>query len=365
MSKMACILPSLFALLLSSLAIAAPKLNVVTVAEGLEHPWSLVFLPDGDALVSERAGRLRLIRQNRLQDKPVSGLPIVAVGGQGGLLDLALHPDFARNRWLYFSYSHQSDNGLTTRLARARYQNGALQGLEVLFDALPRASTRHHFAGRLLFDREGYLYLSVGDRGDMANAQNLRHHAGSIIRLHDDGRVPADNPFINRSDARPEIFAYGVRNPQGLALHPTTGAIWEHEHGPRGGDEINIIRKGINYGWPAITYGIDYSGAIISELTHAKGMAQPLHYWVPSIAPSGMAFYTGERLPGWKGDLFIGALAGRKLVRLRFAGERLIQEEALLTELDERIRAVVDAPDGTLWLLTDAAKGRVLRVVAP
>ncbi|MFE8072426.1 PQQ-dependent sugar dehydrogenase [Marinobacteraceae bacterium S3BR75-40.1] len=352
-------------LLLSTAAGGAPTLRVEQIAEGLEHPWSLVFLPNGNALVSERAGRLRLLKDGKLDPDPVEGVPAVAAVGQGGLLDLALHPDFAHNHWLYFSYAHRGEDGLTTRLARAQYRDGVLKDREVLFEALPREPTRHHFGGRIVFDREGHVYLSVGDRGTKSNAQNLTHHAGSIIRLNADGSVPADNPFVNRSDARPEIFAYGVRNPQGMALHPDTGAVWEHEHGPRGGDEVNIIRKGVNYGWPKITYGIDYDGSIISEKTHAPGMAQPLHYWDPSIAPSGMAFYSGDAFPQWQGDVFVGALAGQKLVRLRFEGEKLREEEALLEDLHSRIRAVIDAPDGTLWLLTDAANGQILRLTSP
>ncbi|MDX9767594.1 MAG: PQQ-dependent sugar dehydrogenase [Ectothiorhodospiraceae bacterium] len=252
--------------------------------------------------------------------------------------------------------------GVTTRVARARYEDGRLHDLRVIFTALPASQRGHHFGSRLLFDRAGMLYVSVGDRGEMQRAQDLNDHAGSIMRLHDDGRVPRDNPFVGRRGAKPEIYAYGVRNPQGMTLHPDTGAVWEHEHGARGGDEINVIRPGRNYGWPVITHGVGYSGLPIGKgITHQEGMEQPLHHWTPSIAPSGMSFYTGDAFPGWRGNLFVGALVQRHLARLVIDGEKVLHQERLL-DGRYRIRDVRQGPDGMLWLLTDHRSGQVLRL---
>lgn len=337
--------------------------RVVRLAEGLAHPWSLAFLPDGSILITERPGRLRVFRDGTLSPEPVPGLPPIAATGQGGLLDLALHPDFADNRWLYFTYAAAVDGGVTTRLARARFADDRLHDVEVLFTAQPASRGGRHFGSRIVFDRDGTLFLSVGDRGDMPRAQRLDDHAGSIIRLHDDGRVPADNPFVGRAGVRPEIFAYGVRNPQGMALHPDTGALWEHEHGPRGGDEINIIEAGLNYGWPVITHGIDYSGAVIGEGIREKdGMEQPLHHWTPSIAPSGMVFYAGEAFPEWNGDLLVGALAHRHLSRLTLDdASRVVSEVRMLQAQNRRIRDV-RVRDGLIYVLTDHEPGELLRV---
>ena len=342
----------------------AHRFQVETVAEGLEHPWSLTFLPDGRMLVTERAGRLRLLVDGELQPEPLPGLPPVAARGQGGLLEVAAHPDFASNAIIYLTYAADGPGGSGTELARARLgEDGTLQELQVLFVAEPKSSGGRHFGSRVVFGGDGTLYFGVGDRGDMERAQDLSDHAGSIIRLHQDGRVPADNPFVDRAGARPEIYAYGVRNPQGLALHPDTGALWEHEHGPRGGDEVNVIRAGANYGWPVITHGIDYSGLSIGEGSAKPGMEQPLHYWAPSIAPSGMAFYGGERFPGWHGDLLVGALKDQMLVRLQLDGERVVAEERLLAGRVGRIREVRVGPDGLVYLLTDEANGKLLRLV--
>lgn len=339
--------------------------TVETVADGLEYPWGMTFLPDGDALVTERAGRLRVLRDGRLLDTPVAGVPEVAVGGQGGLFDVILHPEFANNRLLFLSYAHETGDGRTTRVARAEYVDGGLQNLQVIFEALPRSNTTRHFAGRLAFDLDGYLYVPVGDRGDRPRAQDLGDDAGGVHRITIDGDPAPGNPFLANANARPTFFAYGNRNIQGMARHPRTGAIWSHEHGPRGGDEINVIRPGYNYGWPEITYGIDYSGLPITNRTRAPGMAQPLHYWDPSIAPSGMAFYTGDQFPQWQGDLFVGALKFQKVVRLRINDrEQVVEEEDLLTDLKHRIREVKMGPDGALWLLTDAPDGHILRVTS-
>ena len=339
------------------------RFRVTAIATGLEHPWSLAFLPDGDILVSERPGRLRIIRDGALLDAQVSGLPQIRDRGQGGLLDLLPHPDFARNRILYFSYSANHAGGVTTHVARARLEDNSLKNVELLFRAEPASPGRVHFGSRLGFDRQGHLYISVGDRGQMERAQDLGDHAGKILRIREDGRIPDDNPFVGQNDARPEIYSYGHRNPQGLAMHPQTGEIWTHEHGPRGGDEINIIRPGVNYGWPVVTLGIDYTGFTIGDgLRHAPGMEDPIHHWTPSIAPSGMAFYTADAFAAWKGSLFVGALSHRHLLRLELAGQKVVREERLLESLGLRIRDVRVGPDGSLWLLTDHDPGQVLRL---
>jgi aldose sugar dehydrogenase len=360
-----------FLLLLVSLAACANEqgsttgssdYRVVPLAGGLSHPWALAFLPDGAILISERPGRLRIFRDGKLLSEPVPGLPDITATGQGGLLDLAPHPDFEDNRWLYFTYAATAGSGVTTRLARARFDHDRLQDVEVLFTAEPASRGGRHFGSRIVFDGAGYVFLSVGDRGDLPRAQRLDDHAGSIIRLHDDGRVPEDNPFVGRADARPEIYAYGVRNPQGMTLHPETGMLWEHEHGPRGGDEINIIEPGLNYGWPVISHGIDYSGAVIGEgIREKEGMEQPLHHWTPSIAPSGMAFYQGDAFPDWDGDLLVGALAHRHLARLSLDGDAVVSEVRMLEGQNRRIRDV-RVRDGLIYVLTDHDPGELLRI---
>ncbi|WP_026987864.1 PQQ-dependent sugar dehydrogenase [Fodinicurvata fenggangensis] len=338
--------------------------QVQTFTEGLEHPWALAFLPDGRMLVTERPGRLRILeRDGTLTPEPVPGAPEVAARGQGGLLDVALHPDFESNRLIYLSHSIFGENGMTTAVSRARFENNRLEGLERIFTAEPFSGTTRHFGSRLAFDRDGYLFITVGDRGEKDRAQDIDDHAGSLIRLHGDGSIPEDNPFVGQEDARPEIFSYGHRNPQGLALHPETGVLWEHEHGPRGGDEVNIPRKGLNYGWPVITYGMAYSGGTIGEGTEKEGMEQPLHYWTPSIAPSGMAFYDGDRFPEWRGDLFVGALAMTHLTRLEIEGEEIVDEERLLEERGQRIRAVRSGPEGCLYVVIDDSDAEILRLV--
>ena len=338
------------------------NIRLETIAEGLEHPWSLAFLPDGDALVTERAGRLRLIEDGELREAPIRNVPEVAARGQGGLLDVVLHPDFETNRQLVISYAHRTREGMTTRGSKATLRDNALHDREVIFEALPRSSTTRHFAGRMVFDDRNNLYIAVGDRGEKDRAQDTADDAGGVHRITMDGEPAPGNPFLDNPEVNDTFYTYGNRNIQGMTRHPETGGIWSHEHGPKGGDEINIIRAGTNYGWPAITYGIDYDGTIISEKTHMEGMAQPLHYWDPSIAPSGMAFYTGDVFPQWQGDLFVGALVMEKLVRLRINDGTVEEEQDLLTDNGERIRAVVDGPDGHLWLLTDHADGRVVRL---
>ncbi len=355
---------SAFAGLASAETISSEKhdFRLVTVAEGLEHPWSLAFLPDGGMLVTERAGRLRVIRQGKLDPSPVPGLPEISPGGQGGLLDVALHPKFAENGLIYLSYAAASIRGKGTEVARARFVDGRLVDLEAILAVRPKSSGGRHFGSRLAFGPDGALYVTAGERGNPDRAQDLEDLAGSVIRITEDGEVPPDNPFIGRNGVRPEIFTYGHRNPQGLAVHPDTGQVWAAEHGPMGGDEINILSPGANYGWPVITYGESYAGNPIGEGTSKPGMAQPVRIWVPSISPSGMAFYTGEAFPSWRGNLFLGALSGRALVRLELDGSEVVHEERLLQDLGARIRDVRNGPDGTLYLLTDDANGKLLRL---
>jgi len=337
--------------------------RLVKVVEGLEHPWSVAFLPDGGMLVTERPGRLRLVRDGRLLPEPVAGVPAVFASGQGGLLEVALHPQFAQNGLIYLSYAEPGEGGASTALARAKLVQNRLEDLRVIFRQEPKTGSSVHFGGRIVFDRAGFLYLTLGERGEKDRAQRPDNHHGSVIRLHDDGRVPADNPFAGKTGWRPEKFDLGHRNQQGAALHPQSGVLWTHEHGPQGGDEVNSIRPGANYGWPVITYGVNYGiGTRIGEGTHKEGMAQPLYYWVPSIAPSGMAFYTGDRFPKWKGDLFVGSLKFELLVRLKLDGEKVAKEERLIKGAIGRIRDVRSGPDGYLYLLTDEAKGVLARL---
>jgi aldose sugar dehydrogenase len=337
--------------------------RVVRVVEGLEQPWSLAFLPDGRMLVTEKAGRLRVISQGVLDPRPVNGMPEVTVHGQGGLQDVVLHPEFSKNQLVYFSYAARGGDGVGTELARGRLAGHRLEDVQVLFRQAPKGSRGQHFGGRIVFDRSGYVYLTLGDRGEMQRAQKPDDHAGSVIRLHDDGRVPKDNPFVSRAGWKPEKFTLGNRNMQGAALHPQTGVLWTHEHGPQGGDEINVMQPGGNYGWPVITYGANYgTGTRIGEGTQKPGMQPPLHYWVPSIAPSGMAFYTGDKFERWKGDLFVGALRDQMLVRVKLDGEKVVSEERLLKGVLGRIRDVRAGPDGLIYLLTDESNGKLVRL---
>ncbi|MFO7640492.1 MAG: PQQ-dependent sugar dehydrogenase [Candidatus Competibacteraceae bacterium] len=346
------------------LASAEHAFRVSIMTRGLEHPWGLAFLPDGRWLVTERPGRLRLVAADgTLDPRPVEGLPAIAAHGQGGLLDVALHPRFTENGWVYLSYAARGLGGIGTEVARGRLTDHRLENVEVLFQQEPKSGGGRHFGSRLMFDWQGYLYITLGDRGEMERAQNLNDLAGKIVRLHDDGRIPADNPFVDQAGARPEIYSLGNRNVQGAALHPVTGELWTHEHGPQGGDEVNVIRAGRNYGWPVITYGVEYViGTKIGEGAHKPGMEQPLHVWTPSIAPSGMAFYQGDRFPRWRGDLFVGALRDQMVTRLRLDGEKVVGEERLLEGKLGRIRAVRAGPDGYLYLLTDARNGVIARL---
>jgi glucose/arabinose dehydrogenase len=342
-------------------------LRVNTLTAGLEFPWSLAFLPDGRMLVTERPGRLRVVGRDGVVDpRPVEGLPRVAVVGQGGLLDVALHPQFAANRWIYLSLASGDADGVGTDVVRGRLVEQAgrlvLEDVKSVFRMAPRSTRGQHFGSRLAFDAKGFLYITLGDRGEMQRAQRMDDHAGSVVRLHDDGRVPADNPFVKVAGARPEKFTLGNRNMQGAAIHPVTGELWTHEHGPQGGDEVNVMRPGRNYGWPVITYGVNYGlGTRIGEGTARAGMEQPLMHWTPSIAPSGMAFYSGGAFPAWKGNLLVGALRGQALHRLELDGEKVVHEERLLQGV-ARIRDVRVGPDGLVYLLTDERAGRLLRL---
>ena len=340
----------------------APK--AVTVASGLEHPWGLAFLPDGSMLVTERPGRLRMVSPSGELGAPLAGLPRIEVVGQGGLLDVAPDPNFAINRLVYFSYSEPGEGGNSTAVARARLEPKGLADVRVIFRQKPKVASGHHFGSRLAFARDGRLFITLGDRYSRKDdAQTLDTHHGKIVRIEADGRVPADNPFVGRAGALPEIWSYGHRNVQGAAIHPATGELWAHEHGPQGGDELNAVDAGRNYGWPVITYGRNYvSGTKIGEGTERADVPAPLTYWVPSIAPSGMAFLTSDRYPGWKGNLFVGALRGAQLQRLVLDGRKVLQRESLLANLGERIRDVRQGPDGWLYLLTDSAQGRILRL---
>jgi len=345
---------------------AQAGVTVVTVAQGLENPWGLAFLPDGRMLVTEKPGRLRLIDGDGTLSPPLPGLPPVSNEAQGGLLGIALDPDFAVNSRVFISFSEPAKNDPSrngTAVFRAVLTDEGLKDGQVIWRQTPKMASDYHFGSRLVFDRQGALYVTTGERYiGMKNAQRTDNAIGKIIRITADGAPAPGNPFLKDPAAFDEVFSYGHRNIQGAALHPETGVLWAHEHGPRGGDELNIVRPGRNYGWPEITYGIDYDMSTISEYTEKPGMEQPIHYWVPSIAPSGMTFYTGTRYPGWAGNILIGSLAHSRLVRLVVEGEQVVKEVQLLSDLEERLRDVVQGPDGYVYLLTDNAAGRVLRL---
>jgi len=343
--------------------------RVVTVADGLVNPWSMAFLPGGDMLITERPGRLRIVRGGSLLPSPVAGVPEVFAEGQGGLLDVVAHPEFASNRLLYISYSKPLAGGeSTTAVVRGRFENDRLTGVEELFEAKTRG--RGHYGSRIAFDGNGYMFVTVGERqvpseGDLEKhpAQDLSNHHGVVVRLHDDGRVPMDNPFVGRQGALPEIWSYGHRNAQGLAIHPVTGDIWLTEHGPQGGDELNLVQPGKNYGWPVVGYGVNYrTGLAIHEGTHREGMEPPAHFWVPSIGASGLMFYTGDRFPEWKGNLFAGGMALQQMARLVMDGQRVVHEETLLHGLG-RVRDIRQGPDGSIYVAIEDRDGAPTAVV--
>jgi glucose/arabinose dehydrogenase len=339
--------------------------RVETFARGLEHPWALAFLPDGRMLVTERPGRLRIVGRDGRVSEPLAGVPQVLARGQGGLLDVALDPRFADNRLVYLSYAEPGAGGTAgTAVARGRLGEGRLEDVRVIYQQQPKVRGAAHFGSRVVFARDGTLFVTQGDRfASRDGAQDLSVGIGKIVRINPDGSVPRDNPFVGRAGARSEIWSYGHRNVQSAALHPQTGQLWTVEHGARGGDELNRPEAGKNYGWPVITYGVDYSGARIGEGTAKPGMEQPVYYWDPVIAPSGMTFYTGDAFRDWKGSLFIGSLDPGLLVRLTLKDGRVAREERYLADLGERIRDVRQGPDGLLYLLTDSGDGCVLRVL--
>jgi len=348
--------------------------RIVTVADGLVTPWSMAFLPNGDMLVTERPGRLRIVRDGDLLPQPVAGVPAVHAQGQGGLMDVVPHPAFAQNRLLYISYSKPDAGGQggTTAIIRARFENHALHDIEELWvgNSLPEFRPRGHYGSRIIFDGRGYIYFSQGDRqapstGDLEAhpAQDLANHHGTINRIHEDGRIPDDNPFVGQAGGEPSIWSYGHRNPQGLAINPETGDIWSTEHGPQGGDELNLIQAGANYGWPVVGYGVNYgSGSAIHEATMREGMESPAHFWVPSIATSGLMVYTGDRFPAWKGNLFAGGLGGQQIARLTMDGQRVVGEETLVQGIG-RVRDVRQGPDGFIYVAVESRGGDPTAIV--
>jgi len=344
--------------------------RVVPVASGLQNPWGIAFLPGGDILITERAGRLRIVREGRLLPGTVPGVPEVLAQGQGGLMDVQPHPDFATNRLIYITYSkpYTDLEGARTVLIRGTFQDDVLTNIEELFSA--QAVGRGHYGSRIAFDGNGYVFITAGDRqapsrGDLYAhpAQDLSNHHGVVVRLHDDGRIPADNPFVGTAGALGEIWSYGHRNPQGLAFHPMTGDLWANEHGPQGGDELNVVLPGRNYGWPVIGYGVNYgSGTTIHEGTLKEGMESPKHFWVPSIATSGLMIYTGDQFPAWRGNIFVGGLGGEQLARLTIDGQTVLNEETLFQRMG-RVRDVRQGPDGYVYLAIDDRRGGATGIV--
>ena len=338
------------------------NVRLTEVVGGLDSPWAAAFLPDGDLLITEKGGHLWRARDGELKTT-IKGTPPVAQIGQGGLLDVALDPDFTNNRWIYLSYSGAGEGGYGTEVIRGQLEDNQLTNVEVIFRALPKYDGGRHFGSRLQFGADGKLYISLGDRGQRDPAQDRSNHIGSLIRINPDGSVPADNPFVGNSAMEPEIFTYGNRNMQGMALQPGTGRIWTNEHGPQGGDELNIMTAGTNYGWPVITYGVNYgTGTKIGEGTHKEGMAQPVHYWDPSIATSGLTFYGGDRYPAWNGDAFVGSLKFGFVARLELNDKNEVtNEERLFKGALERVRGIHQGPDGYLYIL-DEGLGKLLRI---
>lgn len=347
------------------LELSGTTYRVVPVVRGLVTPWALTFLPNGDMLVTERPGRLRIVRNGILDPQPIAGTPEVWATGQGGLLEVLPHPRFSENRWLYLTYSKACENGATTALMRGRFDGKALSDAKDLFVADNCNTGNPHFGSKLAFGRDGSLYMTIGERGDRNRAQDTAIHGGKVLRLTEDGAPAPGNPFLGKAGYKPEIFTYGNRNAQGLAIHPETGAVWANEHGPQGGDELNILQAGKNYGWPVASYGREYgpNGVLISQHPTKEGIEEPILTWLPSIGISGLIFYTGDKFPQWKGHLFVGGLSGLSLHRLAFNDKGgLLGREALLTELRQRIRDVRQGPDGNIYVVVDANPGGVLRI---
>jgi glucose/arabinose dehydrogenase len=345
------------------------QISVSTIADGLDHPWGIAVLPDGSMLVTERSGALRFVSAEGKMGDPIAGVPEVDARDQGGLLDITLHPKFAENRWVYLSFSEKGEGGNSTAVARGTLseENSKLENLQVVFSQKPKVRSTMHFGSRIVFDRDGKMFVGLGERSHerfRGQAQELNSHLGKVVRLNDDGSVPQDNPFANRDDALPEIWSYGHRNIQAAALHPGTGEIWTIEHGPRGGDEVNKPQPGKNYGWPVVSHGINYDGTPVGTgEKDAPGMEDPIYTWTPVIAPSGMLFYSGKAFPEWRGDLLVGGLRAGSLVRLEIEGESIVGEERLLKELGYRIRDVAEGSEGELLVITDDGNGRILKVV--
>ncbi|CQJ61480.1 PQQ-dependent sugar dehydrogenase [Yersinia intermedia] len=358
----------LFSVFVSMSALAAPVVTVTELQEGLDHPWSLAFLPDnGGILITERSGQLRLWQAGKPLSPPLKGVPAVYAKGQGGLLEVALSPTFSQDRRVYLSFAEAGNEGkagTAVGYGRLNHQGTTIENFKVFFRQQPKLSTGNHFGGKLAFDKQGHLFITLGENNQRPTAQDLSLHQGKIVRLALDGKVPKDNPFTHKSPAKPEIWSYGHRNPQGLALNPWTEVMWANEHGPKGGDEINIPQAGKNYGWPLATHGVNYSGLAIPEAkgTHVEGTEQPVYYWEKSPGISGMAFYDAARFPTWQHSLFIGALAQKELIRLQLDGDKVIAEERLLGDRGERIRDVRVGPDGYVYLLTDESDGKLLKV---
>ncbi|WP_319004299.1 PQQ-dependent sugar dehydrogenase [Yersinia intermedia] len=358
----------LFSVFVSMSALAAPVVTVTELQEGLDHPWSLAFLPDnGGILITERSGQLRLWQAGKPLSPPLKGVPAVYAKGQGGLLEVALSPTFSQDRRVYLSFAEAGNEGkagTAVGYGRLNHQGTTIENFKVFFRQQPKLSTGNHFGGKLAFDKQGHLFITLGENNQRPTAQDLSLHQGKIVRLALDGKVPKDNPFTHKSPAKPEIWSYGHRNPQGLALNPWTEVMWANEHGPKGGDEINIPQAGKNYGWPLATHGVNYSGLAIPEAkgTHVEGTEQPAYYWEKSPGISGMAFYDAARFPTWQHSLFIGALAQKELIRLQLDGDKVIAEERLLGDRGERIRDVRVGPDGYVYLLTDESDGKLLKV---
>jgi glucose/arabinose dehydrogenase len=338
------------------------------VADGLARPWAIDFLPDKRMIVTERGGRMRIVSPDGKKSAAIKGVPGADVGGQGGLLDVAVHPGFAQNRLIYWSFSEAGKGGNSTAVARGKLSadGNVLEDVQVIFSQKPKVRSNLHFGNRLVFDGKGHLFVTLGERSAAkfrGQAQQLNSHLGKVVRLMEDGSVPKDNPFVGKAGALPEIWSYGHRNPQAAAINPATGALWEIEHGPKGGDEINLPEPGKNYGWPIVSYGVNYNGTPVGiGKREAPGMENPIYQWTPVIAPSGMAFYTGDRFPQWKGNLFVGGLRAGALVRLELDGAKVTHEERLLKELGMRIRDVAQGPDGALYVVTDASDGQIIRI---
>jgi aldose sugar dehydrogenase len=329
------------------------KVSADTIVTGLQNPWGMAFLPDGRILITERAGTIRIVKDGKLEPQNVQNVPAVYANGQGGLLDITLHPDYNQNGWIYFSYSKPGGGGGgSTTVTRAKLNGNSFTDIQELFVVKPFVNSGVHFGSRIVFDGNGYMFISTGERGTKPNAQDLSNHNGKVMRLHDDGRVPADNPFVNTPNAQPEIWCYGNRNIQGMVYDKANNILWAHEHGPRGGDEINNIQKGKNYGWPVTTHGIDYSGSIISNDKEKEGIEPPVYTWTPSIAPCGMTLVTSDRYRGWKGNLLVGALAGQHIARVEVDGKKIKGDEKLLNGM-ARFRAVTEAPDGYIYAVTE------------